>query len=101
MTTSLKQSLIYVLLSFILIGVAYLVFVYESPITVVHEQHIEIERNPSFVELLGEEELTEEEFKGLKLESYNHWVKANAGNELSLKQWEERFGKNQTRISNP
>jgi hypothetical protein len=101
MSTSQKQPIVYVLLSFVLIAVGYFVFAYKSPITVVNEQHIEIDRSPRFVELLGKKELSTEEFEELKMESYSHWVRANPGSKLSFQQWEQLVQKKSASRSNP
>ncbi len=94
MSTPHKQPIIYVVLTFVLTGIAYFVFVYQSPITVTHTQHIEVEPSTRFTELLGKKELTPEEFEELKMESYNHWVKSSPGNPINFEQWKELFQNN-------
>jgi hypothetical protein len=81
------------LLTFVVIAATYLFFVYESPVTVIHEQSYEVERSPRFNELLNKESLSMEEFKELQKESYEHWKKLSTQNTMSFEEWKKRSRK--------
>lgn len=88
-----KYPLTYVLLTFVVIAAAYLAFVYESPVTVVHKQHYNVEQSTRLKELSSKESLSTEEFKELQKESYEHWKKLSTHNTLSFEEWKNRSSK--------
>jgi len=85
------KLLVYVLAAFLIIAAGFMVATYQSPVSVISEEHASIERSPRLIELLGKPSLSLAESEELNRELYAHHRKLNPSSGLGFEEWKAKY----------